>query len=39
MFEKLKKMAKIADFANFEPLWSLNANFARHPVGGEMFGI
>ena len=27
-----KKMGKIADFAHFEPLWSLNANFAGHPV-------
>ena len=25
-------MAKIADFVHFEPLWSLNANFAGHPV-------
>ena len=27
LFEKPKKMAKIADFANFELLWSLNVNF------------
>ena len=32
-------MAKIADFAHFERLWSLNANFARHPVYGKMLGI
>ena len=25
-------MAKIADFAYFEPLWSLYASFAGHPV-------
>ena len=39
IFEKPKKMRKIADFANFEPPWSLNANFAGHPVCGKMFGI
>ena len=40
IFEKSKKKTpKIADFAHFEPLWSLNANFAGHPVCGEMLGI
>ena len=39
IFEKTKKMRKIADFANFEALWSLNANFAGHPVCGKMLGI
>ena len=39
IFEKPKKMGKIADFAHFEPLWSLNANFAGHPVCGKMLGI
>ena len=39
IFEKLMKMLKIADFANFEPIWSLNANFAGHPVCGKMLGI
>ena len=39
IFEKLKKMPKIADFAHFESLWSLNANFAGHPNCGKMLGI
>ena len=39
IFEKPKKMRKIADFANFEPLWSLNESFAEHPVCGKMSGI
>ena len=39
IWEKPNKIAKIADFANFEPLWSLNASFAEHPVCGKMFGI
>ena len=39
MLEKPKKMAKIADFACFEPLCSLNASFAGHPVCGKMLGI
>ena len=34
-----QKMRKIADFANFEHLWSLNANFAGHPVCDKMLGI
>ena len=32
-------MPKIGDFARFEPLWSLNANFSGHPVCGKMLGI
>ena len=36
IFKKPKIMEKIADFANFEPLWSPNANFAGHPVCGKM---
>ena len=32
IFKKPKKMQKIADLANFEPLWSLNANLAGHPI-------
>ena len=39
IFEKLKKMPKIADFANFERLLSLNASFAGHLVCGKMLGI
>ena len=39
MLEKPKKMAKIADFAHFGPLWSLNASFAGRPVCGKMLGI
>ena len=39
IFEKPKKMRKIADFANFEPLWSLNESFAGHAVWGKMLGI
>ena len=39
IFEKPKKMRKMADFANFEPLWSLNESFAEHPVCGKMSGI
>ena len=39
IFEKPKKMAKIADFAHFEPLWSLNANFAGHLVCRKMLGV
>ena len=39
IFEKAKKMAKIAAFAHFEPLWSINANFSGHPVCGKMLGI
>ena len=32
-------MPKMADFAHFEPPWSLNENFSRHPVCVEMSGI
>ena len=39
IFEKPEKMAKIADFANFGPLWSRNASFAGHPVCGKMLGL
>ena len=39
IFEKPKKMPKIADFAHFEPLWNLNANFAGHPVCSKMLSI
>ena len=39
IFEKPKKMAKIADFAHFEPLWSLKVNFSGHPVYGKMSDI
>ena len=39
IFEKPNKMPKIADFAHFEPLWSLKASFAGHPVCGKMLGI
>ena len=39
IFEKHWKMPKVADFANFEPPWSLNENFARYPVCGKMLGI
>ena len=38
ILEKPKKMAKIADFAHFERLWSLKASFAGHPVCGKMLG-
>ena len=34
-----EKMVKIADLAQFEPLWSLKENFAEHPVCGKMSGI
>ena len=34
IFEKPKEMPKIADFAHFEPPWSLNSNFSGHPVRG-----
>ena len=36
IFEKPEKMAKIADFANFEPLWRLNASSYGHPVRGKI---
>ena len=39
IFEKPEKMAKIADFANFEPLWRLNESFAGHPVCCKISGI
>ena len=39
IFEKPKKMPKIAVFSHFEILWSINANFAKHPVCGKMLGI
>ena len=39
ILEKPEKMAKIADFAHFETLWSLNANFAGHLFCGKMLGI
>ena len=35
----MRKIADFANFANFEPFWSLNANFAGHPVCGKMLGI
>ena len=38
IFEKRKKMRKKCNFPNFEPLWSLNANFAGHPVCGKTLG-
>ena len=39
LFEKPKKLPKIADFAYLEPLWSLITNFSGHPVCGKMLGI
>ena len=36
IFAKTEKMAKIA---HLEPPWSLNTNFAGHPVCGKMLGI
>ena len=39
IIEKPKAMAILADFAHFEPLCSLNASFAGHPVCGKMWGI
>ena len=38
IFEKPKKMQK-NDYASFEPLWSLNANFAANLVCGKMLGM
>ena len=32
-------MAKIGDFVHFEPLWSLNTNFAGHSVCGKVLSI
>ena len=37
--DTIEKPKKIVDFAHFEPLWNLNANFAGHPVCGKMLGI
>ena len=39
IFEKPKKMLKIADFALLESLWSLSGSFARHPVCCKMLGM
>ena len=36
---KTGKMAKIPDFAEFEPPWSLNESFAGHPVCVKLLGI
>ena len=39
IFEKSKKMSKIADFVHSERVWSLYASFVRHPVHGKMMDI
>ena len=37
--QKTEKMPKIADFAHIESLWSRNANFAGHPICGNMLSL